>query len=140
MAKRARRDPGQALRGSSDLHAWTDSACYLLRRGDALRLVIEHRAAAAPEPLEVRLAQDPCHLAVCGTADVAPPPLAEAVRAELRRAAAPLSRAALRRALKVNNARLGETLVVLEARGLLERSAAGWKLAAPGLEQARLAL
>ncbi|MFT4605590.1 MAG: hypothetical protein ACI9W4_002333 [Rhodothermales bacterium] len=27
MAKRSRGDPGQALRGSSDLHAWTDSAC-----------------------------------------------------------------------------------------------------------------
>ena len=23
---------GQSLRGSSDLHAWTDSACYLVRR------------------------------------------------------------------------------------------------------------
>ena len=33
MAKRARQDPGQALRGSSDLHAWTDSACYLAHCG-----------------------------------------------------------------------------------------------------------
>ena len=34
MAKRSRRNPGQSLRGSSDLHAWTDSACYLVRRAD----------------------------------------------------------------------------------------------------------
>jgi len=34
MAKRSRRDLGQTLRGSSDLHAWTDSACYLVRRDD----------------------------------------------------------------------------------------------------------
>ena len=38
MAKRARQDPGQALRGSSDLHAWTDSACYLAHCGQQLRL------------------------------------------------------------------------------------------------------
>jgi len=139
MAKRARRDPGQALRGSSDLHAWTDSACYLLRRPDALRLVVEHRAAAAPEPLEVRLVQEPCHLEVCG-AEPAPLPLAEAVRAELRRAEAPLSRAALRRTLKVNNARLGETLLALEARGLLERSPVGWMLVVPRQDQIQLAL
>lgn len=139
MAKRARRDPGQALRGSSDLHAWTDSACYLLRRADALRLVVEHRASAPPEPLEVQLVQDPCRLEVRG-AEAAPLPLAEAVRAELRRADAPLSRATLRRTLKVNNARLGKTLEALEARGLLTRSPAGWALAVGAPEQTQLAL
>jgi len=137
MAKRARRDPGQALRGSSDLHAWTDSACYLLRRVDALRLVVEHRAAAAPEPLEIQLAQNPCRLELRRT-EAAPLPLAEAVRAELRRAEAPLSRTALRRTLKVNNARLGETLLLLEARGLLTRSPGGWVLAVGAAEQTQL--
>ena len=37
MAKRARQDLGQALRGSSDLNAWTDSACYLVRHNQQLR-------------------------------------------------------------------------------------------------------
>jgi len=38
---------GQALRGSSELHAWGDSNLYLRRRGDQLLLRAEHRAAAS---------------------------------------------------------------------------------------------
>ena len=56
MAKRSRRNLGQSLRGSSDLHAWTDSACYLVRRpDDRLQLTVEHRSAPAPDPLLLRL-------------------------------------------------------------------------------------
>jgi hypothetical protein len=36
---------GQALRGSSELHAWGDSNLYLRRIDDRLFLSIEHRAA-----------------------------------------------------------------------------------------------
>ena len=89
MAKRSRRNLGQSLRGSSDLHAWTDSACYLLRRpDDRLLLTVEHRAAPAPEPLLLRLsggADQPLALIV-DSAAAPPPPLAEAVRAALRSA------------------------------------------------------
>src|SRR5439155_10760678 len=35
--------PGQALRGSSELHGWGDSNLYMRRRGDALTLSTEHR-------------------------------------------------------------------------------------------------
>ena len=42
MAKRSRRNLGQSLRGSSDLHAWTDSACYLVRRADD-RLLLRNK-------------------------------------------------------------------------------------------------
>ena len=131
MAKRSRRDLGQALRGSSDLHAWTDSACYLVRRNDqSLRLSVEHRAAPAPEPLLLRLAGghgQPCRLTLDGP-EPEPPPLAEAVRHELRRAGHPLSRTALRQMLRVNNARLGDTLLSLEQRGLVVRGSNGWTL------------
>ncbi len=130
MAKRSRRDPGQALRGSSDLHAWTDSACYLFRRSDGgLRLNVEHRAAAAPEALMLHLAGgkgEPCRLELDG-AD-ATPPLADAVRNELRRSGDPLSKTALRKQLRVNNARLGETLQTLENRGLVVHCSSGWSL------------
>jgi hypothetical protein len=92
MAKRSRRDPGQALRGSSDLHAWTDSACYLVRRSDQrLRLTVEHRAAPAPDPLLLSLAHtdgEPLRLRIEGN-DTAPPPLAEAVRQALQPRRAP---------------------------------------------------
>ena len=120
MAKRSRRNLGQSLRGSSDLHAWTDSACYLVRRpDDRLQLTVEHRSAPAPDPLLLRLsggADQPLSLLV-DSAAAAPPPLAEAVRAALRSAGQPLSRTALRQRLRVNNARLGVALQTLEQRG-----------------------
>ena len=110
LAKRSRRNLGQSLRGSGDLHAWTDSACYLLRRADdRLLLTVEHRCAPSPDPLLLRLAgggEQPVSLLV-DSAAAAPPPLAEAVRATLRSAGQPLSRTALRQRLRVNNARLG---------------------------------
>lgn len=131
MAKRSRRDLGQALRGSSDFHAWIDSACYLVRRDDQrLRLTVEHRAARAPNPLLLRLVADedePLRLHVDAD-DATPPPLGEAIRAELRRSPQPLSRTALRQQLRVNNARLGDALKTLEKRGLAVRSADGWCL------------
>jgi hypothetical protein len=133
MAKRARKDPGQALRGSSDLHAWTDSACYLVRREQLLRLSLEHRAAPAPPPMLLRLAggqDEPVRLELDGheTAETAPVPLTEAIRTELRRAGQPLSRQTLRERLRVNNERLGHALRSLEARGLIRRDANGWCL------------
>jgi len=132
MAKRSRRDLGQALRGSSDLHAWTDSACYLVRRNDQrLRLSVEHRAAPAPDPLLIRLAGghdgQPCRLTLDGP-EAEPPPLAVAVRDELRCAPHPLSRTALRKRLRVNNARLGDALLSLEQRDLVVRGPNGWYL------------
>jgi len=48
---------GQALRGSSELHAWGDSNLYLRRHGEALRLTIEHRAAPSPPSLSVALCE-----------------------------------------------------------------------------------
>ena len=50
MAKRSSRNLGQSLRGSSDLHAWTDSACYLVRRPDD-RLQLNLPSSTAPLPL-----------------------------------------------------------------------------------------
>jgi hypothetical protein len=45
---------GQALRGSSEMHAWGDSLLYLRRcRGDLLRLSVEHRAAASIDDLSL---------------------------------------------------------------------------------------
>ena len=131
MAKRSRRNLGQSLRGSSDLHAWTDSACYLVRRpDDRLQLTVEHRSAPAPDPLLLRLSgggDQPLSLLV-DSADAPPPPLPEAVRAALRSAGQPLSRTVLRQRLRVNNARLGVALLSLQQRGLAVRSPNGWHL------------
>ena len=133
LAKRSRRNLGQALRGSSDLHAWTDSACYLVRRSDGrLLLTVEHRSAPAPDPFLIRLCgggHQPLALRPDGAAAL-PPPLAEAVRAALRDAQQPLSRTALRQQLRVNNSRLGDALHTLEQRGLAVRDRDGWTLPA----------
>jgi hypothetical protein len=128
MSKKARADLGQGLRGSGDLHAWTDSACYLVRRGKGeLALTVEHRAAPAPDPMRLTLQEDGggLHLRVAG-AEAPGPPLAEAVRAALQQAPGPRTRTALRADLSVNNARLGEALADLERRGLACRGPDGW--------------
>jgi RHS repeat-associated protein len=46
---------GQTLRGSGDLHAWSDSSLYLRNAGEQLALLAEHRSAPAPEPLALAL-------------------------------------------------------------------------------------
>jgi len=133
MAKRSRRDLGQALRGSSDLYAWLDSACYLVRLADhRLRLTVQHRAAPAPDPLLLRLAGghgEPLRLLIDND-HAAPSPLTEAVRTQLLSAGRPLSRTTLRQQLRVNNARLGEALHSLEQRALVVRTPNGWSMSA----------
>ena len=128
MSKKARSHLGQALRGSGDLHAWTDSACYLVHRGKGeLQLTVEHRAGPAPEPMRLRLLDDEegTRLGLLG-AEATDAPLAEAVRAALQQADGPRTRTALRAQLAVNNARLGDALGELERRGLARRERAGW--------------
>jgi AAA domain len=49
--------PGQALRGSSELHGWGDSNLYMRRRGPQLTLSTEHRAAASQDHIPLQLTQ-----------------------------------------------------------------------------------
>jgi hypothetical protein len=57
--------PNQALRGSSDFAAWSDTNLYLSRKAKRLSLYIEHRSAPCPDPLWLRLKDTPAaHLAV----------------------------------------------------------------------------
>ena len=50
--------PGQALRGSSELHAWGDSNLYLRRRDKQILMTVEHRAAPGLSDIEIELADD----------------------------------------------------------------------------------
>src|SRR5947207_4163635 len=59
---------GQALRGSSEFHAWGDSNLYLRRVGEQLTLTVEHRAAASITGITLALAGDGDGLALCVTA------------------------------------------------------------------------
>lgn len=115
--------PGQALRGSGDLHAWGDSNLYLLRRREGLELHAEHRSHPAPEPLSIELMSDPTRLEL-RDAEPDPSPLDEAVLAAL--GPDTLSRTALRATVKVRNERLGDALARLERAGRVLRTEGGW--------------
>ena len=65
---------GQALRGSSEFHAWGDSNLYLRRDGDQrIILTVEHRAAAAIPNLPLALTQHDKALALSPIQNYAPP-------------------------------------------------------------------
>jgi hypothetical protein len=64
---------GQALRGSSEFHAWGDSNLYLRRSGGELNLTVEHRAAPSPPTVGLALAQRGDALALKIASTVATP-------------------------------------------------------------------
>ncbi len=129
-AKKQRAVPGQALRGSSDLHAFGDSNAYLTRRREQLLLTLEHRSAPSPDPLPLALVShhdgSATHLEVAAGAEPSGLALDQRILALLRDSSQPLTRAALRERLKVNNQRLGETLATLAKQGLVLRASEGY--------------
>lgn len=138
QSKRVCAQPGQALRGSSDLHAFGDSNAYLSRRDDdKLLLTLEHRSAPAPPPIQLQLVSrsdgSATHLEALpdATSKDAPVPLNKRVLDALREAHKPLAQTALRQLLQVNNQRLGEVLRDMERRGVATHDADGWQVAAP---------
>jgi len=135
-SKKQRSQPGQALRGSSDLHAIGDCNAYLARQGEHIVLTIEHRAARSPAPLLLDLVADDAgnatHLRVRTQVAAGAAPqqagLDQKILDALARAGQPMTRAALRARLGVNNQRLGETLGQLECARHIARTAQGWTL------------
>lgn len=112
--------PGQALRGSGDLHAWGDSNLYLLRREQQVILQVEHRAQPAPPPVALTLEGSPPRLVVRDLEPTAAPSeLERRVLDSLARE--PMTRGALRDLLRVRNESLGEVLDRLEGAGRVVR-------------------
>ena len=134
VSKRARPQQGQAMRGTSDLHAWTDCAAYLAWHNKQLHLTLEHRAAKPPPPVVIELVSGPdgdaAHLEIQGAvADYESPKqpsLATALLNIIRNSAKPISRTELRGQLKVNNEKLGALLTTLEEQGRIRRTPKGW--------------
>jgi hypothetical protein len=125
---------GQALRGSSEFHAWGDSNLYLRRDGDDLSLSVEHRAAPSMTPITIELAQRGTALAlqVVDPRDPATPPpssLDERITATLAGADAALPFAKLRACCRVRAATLYERLAVLADTGRLVKTDDGYRLA-----------
>jgi hypothetical protein len=141
-SKKHRARLGQALRGSSDIHAFGDDLVYLSRPNDQdLVLSVEHRSAPAFDPLRIRLVTEGrgAHLALVD----APPerkekdqqPMEDRVLAALRDGVA-RTRQDLRAELRVNNHRLGEVLCRLQGDGRVVHGPTGWALPAPPLPSA----
>ena len=124
---------GQALRGSSEFHAWGDSNLYLRRSTNTLTLTIEHRAAASPPTLTLQLQThgEALALQLAQTlADPTPPPasLDERIAAALMDADRPLPIGELRTLCRVRNATLHQRLAALTQAGQLVRSPDGYRL------------
>jgi len=126
--------PGQALRGSSDMHGWGDSNLYLRRNRTHLLLGVEHRAAPSRNDIPLDLASDGESLALEVLAEVSEPePQAistqERVVQALAQADQPLSSQQLRRLCRVRTATLCDTLADLRRRGRVFHGSNGYSLA-----------
>lgn len=120
---------GQALRGSSDFHAWGDSNLYLRRSDNLIRLTAEHRAAKAPEPISLALTGDHPHLQITTASSQAhPPPLHQQILDALQRHPAPLTQTQLRAQLKVRNQSLTNALRRLQEQHDISRINGAWTL------------
>jgi hypothetical protein len=127
---------GQALRGSSEFHAWGDSNLYLRRSDADLTLTIEHRAAPSLAPITLELIDRDPALALevrAGgaviTTPLAPRPLDERIRDALAEAGGRLALTELRERCRVRNATLHERLRAMLRAGHLLRDAQGYRLA-----------
>jgi hypothetical protein len=131
---------GQALRGSSELHAWGDSNLYVRQRKNRLWLTAEHRAQASVSgiPLELQLrddrqvliAGDPQAQSTTTAVREHPPQLSERDRIleALRDLQKPIRIRELRAACGMRAATLSRVLAELCASGSVTRCDQGWSL------------
>lgn len=128
---------GLSLRGSGDFYAWGDELLHMRRRRTTLELVVEHRSAPAPEPVQLELCADGehPHLVVVPTTTPAATEAAglrEQVHAALVAAGAPLTTDAVRETVRVRWQRASEVLRELEREGRVDQTPSGWVASAAG--------
>lgn len=126
--------PGQALRGSSELHGWGDSNLYLRRKGSQLTLSTEHRAAPSQDHIPLHLTEVGSALALAvlespiGQSKAQPTPV-ERVRAALAQLQEPVfSVQQLRKLCAIRTETLCAALEELTQQGELSRNAKGYQL------------
>ena len=125
---------GQALRGSSELHAWGDSNLYLRRNGPHLNLSIEHRAAPGADRLQLTLKANPPALALelmnqqPAESQPTQPSARQRIEQILAEANAPLSQRQLRDAARIRTSHVAEVLAQLIAAGRVTRSPDGYRI------------
>jgi RecA-family ATPase len=130
---------GQALRGSSEFHAWGDSNLYLRRDSDD-RIVrtAEHRAAAAMPSVTLKLAERDHALAL---QPIKANPQTERrielasvdqrITAVLTDSGQPKPFSELRASCRVRATTLYQRLAAMTAAGVIVKSADGYRLATP---------
>ena len=128
--------PGQALRGSSELHGWGDSNLYLRRKGSQLTLSTEHRAAPSQDQIPLQLAASGSDLALAvveprGVEVDAPATPLERVRQALAQSQEPVPVHALRKRCGIRTATLCAALNELSQRGEVHRDPRGYQLKLP---------
>lgn len=129
--KKRRAQPGQGLRGSSDLHAFGDSNAYLARSDKRIVLSVEHRSAKSMDPVQLELISRSddraTHLQIAADKHANPTaPLVDRVLMLLQKATGPMTRTAIRQHLRINNQRLGHTLDDLKNQALVFKAPNGW--------------
>ena len=130
--------PGQALRGSSELHGWGDSNLYMRRKGDQLTLTTEHRAAPSQEHLPLALKQTGAALALALTETATVTAAAKStaspsqrVRDALSSLSEPVPVQRLRQLCGMRTAAVCAALAELSEQGLVSRDDRGYQLKLP---------
>jgi hypothetical protein len=123
---------GQALRGTSEFHGWTDCALYLHRAQEKLLLTIEHRAAPGQASLPLSLSSSENTI----TLSIPDVPLAsfpssspgQTIEHALAGAATPLSLRQLRDLCRLRTQTVTDTLSALVQSGRVLKSENGFRL------------
>jgi hypothetical protein len=128
--------PGQALRGSSELHGWGDSNLYMRRKGSQLTLSTEHRAAPCRDhiPLQLTESGSAVSLSVLDrptTQAETPPSPTERVRQALAQLQEPIPVQQLQKLCGIRTATLCSVLAELAASGEVVRQPRGYQLKLP---------
>jgi RecA-family ATPase len=130
---------GQALRGSSEFHAWGDSNLYLRRDSeDRIVLTVEHRAAAAISGMTLKLVQSHDALALQPIhnetdpkteSSAGPASVDQRISAALADGGKSQTVAELRASCRVRTTTLYQRLAAMTADGIVIKSADGYRLA-----------
>lgn len=128
--------PGQALRGSSELHGWGDSNLYLRRKGSQLTLSTEHRAAPSQDHIPLQLTESGSTMALSVLAgplaqpSTQPTPV-ERVRQALAQLQEPAPVQQLRKLCGMRTADVCSALENLSKLGEVSRNSRGYQLNLP---------
>lgn len=134
--------PGQALRGTSEFHAWYDVGLFVKRCGDQLMLSIEHRAHPSSSGIPLSLAQGPSSLALVAAhgpcREGEPGPAAPRAASDKERViealgslARPVRIRELREHCRMRTKTVCNAIQELAGEGLVIETADGWKISAP---------